>query len=269
MGLIKRTFTLIKHFHPWVSLIIFVAAYVLYYMGKIIKTSEALMACGIVVIVSILESLVNIRTSIDDISMKQEHDNQTLRSLQDCLSDLHAHITNVKRSSKVVIEHLGLNMTDAWQELGRVINACPAGEIDCRVLIMTDNPSELGPDAPEDVKVWCRAVGGAIDGIKTGTESLGQILRSKGTSFKFTLRQYTGTPIIHGFTVLEPFERGYISFASWGLSAFEWGGQDYFTFPNSTVSSTDRRLRELLGGAFQHYWNHKSKEIYNHSNTLN
>src|SRR5262249_2063881 len=111
MSLIKRTFTLIKHFHPWISLVIFVTAYVLYYMGKIIKAPEALMACGIVVVVSILESLVNIRTSIDDISMKQEHYNQTLRSLQDCLNDLHAHITSVKRSSEVVIEHLGLNMT--------------------------------------------------------------------------------------------------------------------------------------------------------------
>jgi hypothetical protein len=270
MDLVKRALNLIKHFHPWISLAIFVVAYVLYYLGKFIKSPEALIACGIVVLVSMLERLVNIGTSIDDISLKQEALQKTLYSLADCMNDLHARLKSVKRSNKVIIEHLGLNMTDAWDQLKRVIASCPAREIDCRVLIMTDDPHELGPDAPEDVKAWCGSVPGAIKQIKGDTEVLGQRLREEGKNFKLTLRKYTGTPMIHGVKLLQPFERGYISFASWSLpgSTFEWGGEDYFTFSSGTISGADRRLRELLSGAFEHYWDHTSKEVFDHNNAL-
>jgi hypothetical protein len=212
-----------------------------------------------------LERLVTIGTSLDE--MKRGSSEQALRPLQACMEDLRARLQKVRPSHTVVIEHLGLDMTAAWDQLKHVIASCPARDIECRVLIMTDNPHELGPDAPEEVRGWCGSVLGAIEKIRTETEGLGKELGAQGKNFKLTLRKYRGTPAIHGVKILQPFERGYVSFASWSLAEyFEWGGEDYFTFSSGTVSDSDLRLRELLGGAFERYWNHTSKAVFDHSN---
>lgn len=265
--IVGRALTLIKHFHPWISLAVFAVAYALYYAGKLVKSPETVMACGIIVLVSMLERLVAIGSSLDEMSLRQRASDQTLRSLQACMDDLHARLQKAKSSQKVVIDHLGLDMTAAWDQLKGVIASCPAREIDCRILIMTDDPRELGLDAPEDVKTWCGSVAGAINKIKTDADGLGQRLRPAGKHFRLTLRQYTGTPTIHGVTILQPFERGYISFASWSLPEyFEWGGEGYFTFSSGTVSDADSRLRELLTGAFERYWNYTSRPVFAHDN---
>src|SRR5205807_2642375 len=98
-------------------------------------------------LISVLERLVSMGATIEEIAHQQQTSRQMLHSLHHCMTEMHKSVRKMKRSSKVVIDHLGLDMLDAWKDLYKVISSCPAGDIECHVLIMTDDPNELGPEA--------------------------------------------------------------------------------------------------------------------------
>ncbi len=260
--LIREAYDWFKRHHTWIALAVFVTASVLQYLAKIVNSPMLVVSCGIAFLISVVERLIKIGTSIDEV-LTLLRSRQAPQSLPQCMEDLHGRLKNVNRSKKVIIRHLGLDMTEAWNELKRAIGSCEAGEIHCEVLIMTDQPTELGPDAPAEMKTWCTSVKGSIDRMKQDARTLGSSFAKQKRKLTFVLRKYTGTPTVHGLTLVEPFERGYVSFASWGFqSTFEWGGDDYFTFASGSASPVDRRLRQLLGGAFDHHWSSTSTEVF-------
>jgi len=260
--LIREAYDWFKRHHTWIALAVFVTASVLQYLAKIVNSPMLVVSCGIAFLISVVERLIKIGTSIDEV-LTLLRSRQAPQSLPQCMEDLHGRLKNVNRSKKVIIRHLGLDMTEAWNELKRAIGSCEAGEIHCEVLIMTDQPTELGPDAPAEMKTWCTSVKGSSDRMKQDARTLGSSFAKQKRKLTFVLRKYTGTPTVHGLTLVEPFERGYVSFASWGFqSTFEWGGDDYFTFSSGSASPVDRRLRQLLGGAFDHHWSSTSTEVF-------
>src|SRR5713226_6315598 len=214
--LIREAYDWFKRHHTWIALAVFVTASVLQYLAKIVNSPMLVVSCGIAFLISVVERLIKIGTSIDEV-LTLLRSRQAPQSLPQCMEDLHGRLKNVNRSKKVIIRHLGLDMTEAWNELKRAIGSCEAGEIHCEVLIMTDQPTELGPDAPAEMKTWCTSVKGSIDRMKQDARTLGSSFAKQKRKLTFVLRKYTGTPTVHGLTLVEPFERGYVSFASWGF----------------------------------------------------
>jgi hypothetical protein len=200
--------------------------------------------------------MTKIGTDVGEVLELQKAERQPVYTLADAMNDLNDRLKRARRANKITIQHLGLDMTEAWKELQEVLVSCNAVTVECEVLIMTDDPSQLGPDAASDMIAWCKAVPGSIAVIAQKTPELAKFLSDRNTDLKLTLKKYTGTPRIHGIVITEPFERGYLSFASWVQKAqFEWGGDDYFCFENGTMSDADRRLRQLLRGAVDYHWN--------------
>ena len=250
----------------------------LQYFDKVVKSQAVVIACGTAFLISVFERMVRIGAGTDDIARVQQSLServtrtgegvdailrvqnqwrQPLLSLPQCMKDLDTRLQSARGANRVVIRHLGLDMSSAWDELKKAINSCDAKTIHCDVLIMTDDPTRLGPDAPDDMKAWCESVPSSIKKIGQDTATLGTVFSKSNRSLTLTLRKYSGTPRIHGFTLTEPFERGYVSFASWGMgSTFELGGDDYFTFSMGSAAPADHRLRELLNGAFEQLWRH-------------
>src|SRR4051812_11528022 len=249
----------LKRNRQWIALLLFVLAVVLQFIGAIYGSERATLASGIAFLIAVVERLTKIGTGVDEVLELQKAERQPVFSLPESMADIHDRLVHTRRTKKVAIQHLGLNMTEAWNELKRALASCDAVVVDCEVLIMTDNVDELGPDAAAEVRSWCQAVPNAIAVIQRETPLLAAVLDQKKTALRLTLRKYKGTPRIHGVLISEPFERGYVSFASWAQNAtFEWGGDDYFRFESGTTSNADRRLRQLLRGAFEYHWTETS-----------
>jgi len=246
----------LKHNRQWIAFGVFAVAIVLQSLNAFTKAPAVTVGTGIAFLGLVVDRLTRIRVDVSEVLELQKAERQPVYSLADAMKDVQSRLALVRRTQKITIQHLGLNMTDAWKELKDALAKCDAVTVECEVLIMTDDPAELGPDAAADMIGWCKAVPGSMATIAQETPGLATFLRERNTSLKLTLKKYTGTPRIHGVVVTEPFERGYLSFASWVQKAqFEWGGDDYFCFENGTMSAADRRLRQLLRGAFDYHWN--------------
>ena len=246
----------LKRNRHWIALGMFVGAIVLQSVSAFVKAPALTAATGIAFLVVLVERLTRVGTDVGEVLELQKAERQPVYTLADAMNDLHDRLQHVRRTNRITIQHLGLDMTEAWKELKRALASCDAVTVECEVLIMTDDPAQLGPDAASDMIAWCKAVPGSIAVIAEETPGLAHFLAQRNTSLKLTLKKYTGTPRIHGIVITEPFERGYLSFASWVQKAqFEWGGDDYFCFENGTMSDADRRLRQLLRGAVDYHWN--------------
>lgn len=253
----------LKRNRQWIALLLFVTAVLLQAIGTIFGSPKLTLATGIAFLVVVMERLTRIGTDVGEMLELQKAEREPVFTLAEAMTDIHKRLEHTRRTNRIVIQHLGLNMTDAWNELKRALASCDAVAVECAVLIMTDDPNELGPDAAQEVRGWCAAVPGSIAVIQQETPELARYLRQKNTTLRLTLKKYTGTPRIHGVVVAEPFECGYVSFASWAQRAqFEWGGDDYFRFESGTTSNADRRLRQLLRGAFDYHWDRTSAVVF-------
>jgi hypothetical protein len=251
-----------KRNRPILALLLFLTAIGLNTIGTFVGSSRLMLATGIAFLVVVMERLSRIGGDVGTVLELQKTDRQPVFTFAECMTDIHDRLKHTRRTDKIAIQHLGLDMTEAWKELARALASCDAVSVDCSVLIMTDNPDALGPDAASEIKGWCKAVPGSIARIMQDTPRLAEVLRQRNTNLRLTLKKYTGTPRIHGVVVTAPFERGYVSFASWAQNAhFEWGGDDYFRFESGTTSDADRRLRQLLRGAFEYHWDRNSELV--------
>jgi len=262
-NLVAAAYDWLKRYKEWITLAIFVIANVLNLVGSLVKFSWIAPVSGIAFLMVMTERVTGIGTDVGKVLDQQNRVRQPVFTLADAMKDLQQRLGRLQRPKKITIQHLGLDMTEAWKELKAALATCDAVMVECTVLIMTDDPDQLGPDAPSEMHTWCKSVPASIQRIADETAKLADDLADRHTQLCLTLMKYTGTPRIHGVVITEPFERGYVSFASWALKGqFEWGGEDYFRFENGTESDGDRRLRQLLRGAFEYHLNRNPTPVF-------
>jgi hypothetical protein len=258
----------IRRWHPWISVGVFVAAYLLYAVSNVVEDVRVLIGCGVLVLLSIMERLVDIKSAVADVLNRMETE-QPLMSAWECMEDLRSRLQGASREEKVVLECLGLDMSHAWDHLKACIDDCPAGQIECKILIMTDNPARLGPNPPPEVLVWCGLVSSSVAYITSDVKRAGSALKKSKRKLSVSLRMYTGVPCVHGFRVSGPFDHCYVSFTGWDspdYKSYGWGERGYLSIPESSTRATDRRFSSLLEGAFGHHWSLGSEEVMSYRN---
>lgn len=260
--MVHRIYEIYKKYILWLTAFIFVIALASIVISRFITTFEAkdyaLTSSFVFLLLCIVERLISVSKISEEMLQKITEQQKVVYPFQESMEDLHEKIQLVKGKDKVIIEHLGLDMKDAWPELIRLITRCQAKEIECKILIMTDSIEELGPDAPEEVKQWCGFVTASIGSIKSDAKNLKELLDKSGKSFTLILKQYRGTPVTHGFKISKPLDLGYASFRRWKTSYDPDWKESYFRITKDTATDYQAKLNDIFSSTFKHYWTAES-----------
>jgi len=200
-----------------------------------------------------------------DVRVMQEtlHSAGKLRSLDEALKDLAPRFADVQAAETVRIDHLGLNMSTAWDRLCPVIQDLvdKKARVYFRLLILSKEAAggvegAASPVAlPAAVKGWLPGV----DERKLEIEQALDEMRAEapaGAVLDYEVRSYRDLPVVHGIRVHigEKFKAAYVSLCRWRRAKeFWWGGDEYHCILGD-ASQEQGDLREILSGYFERWW---------------
>jgi hypothetical protein len=139
-----------------------------------------------------------------------ESESLRLYALHDCVKDVDETLPSIGPREKVVIEHLGLNLAQAWQYFEPFLRTHPnLTDIDYRLLVLTDETGKIA-GADEEVRGWSANTSQILDRIKRDVNA---IIDEFGDAKKiqFEVRKYWAIPVIHGFRIVSPTSRCYMA----------------------------------------------------------
>jgi hypothetical protein len=191
-----------------------------------------------------------IKTLIESTSFK-------LLGLKECVTDLDTALDSTLHVEPVRIEHIGLDMAQAWVYVEPFLRSHPhLIEIDYKLAILTDDVGKLG-DVDEEVKNWAHNVTWSLERIKRDITHLLTDPTQQHRKIRFEVRKYTSTPVVHGFRITGPVERCYVAICRWGgmdYRRYEWGEPQYHRSAGEAPMPTDQDMVRIFQGYFGHFW---------------
>jgi hypothetical protein len=187
-----------------------------------------------------------------------------LRSLEGSMADLKALVGTADSSVTLKIEHLGLNMSTAWDRL------CPAlkefaqtRQVLFHLLIMGreaaggQSPADGGKIAvPKNVEPWLGQGDLKRADIIEALEKMQAELPGK---LQYEVRSYRDLPIVHGVRISGPFDAAYVAFSRWDEKKesadppYWWGGDEYHRIGGAD-SAERLDLIKIFDGYFERWW---------------
>jgi hypothetical protein len=152
-----------------------------------------------------------------------------LFTLEGCVNDLSSRLSRVPDQGQVVIRHLGLDMSHAWEKIERLLKEHPQiGRLDYDVLMLSPDLAGIAP-VPDAVKDWANKAEAGLAAIRDGFSILADRMRSEHRSVRLCVRQYKSVPTVHGIAIIEPKQTAvhYVSFCRWEQGRYRWGGEEY------------------------------------------
>jgi hypothetical protein len=257
-----------------VGFVVAVGTFILAYLD-IVKDQQYLLGIVLVLIVimseQLLESDRQIRkqaTSIESVIEQVreqatalesviENANPRLYALSDAIKDFDTTLASIPPPGEVVIEHLGLNQTQAWLHIEEMLRKHQhLTGIDYKMLILTDDTKKI-PSADDEVKAWALLVPHMLKTIK---KEVNNIIDQSGdpNKMRFEVRKYCDIPVIHGVRMVSPRPLRYMAFCRWeggDYQKYGWGEPQYHKIvgdPPSDNVSPD--MLKIYHGFFQHLW---------------
>jgi hypothetical protein len=117
-------------------------------------------------------------------------------ALHDCVSDFDATLHSIRPREKVVIEHLGLDLTQAWQYIEpQLLKHGNLTDVDYRLLILTDEMAKIA-NADEEVRSWSASASRTLDRIRKDVDVIINELGGpgQGKKIQFEVRKYWAIP---------------------------------------------------------------------------
>jgi len=214
----------------------------------------------------LLESDRQIRKQATAIESTIENASLKLYELHDCVEDFDEMLDSIRPGEKVVMQHLGLDLTQAWQHFERLLRIHPnLTDVNYQLLILTDDTDKI-LGASEEVKRWSKSMTGILDTIKKEVDLIIKELGGpgQGRKLKFEVRKYCALPVVHGFRIVSPMKRCYMAICRWGgldYQKYEWGGTQYHRIIGDPSDISDIISRDMLmiyNGYFNHLWKYQS-----------
>jgi hypothetical protein len=182
--------------------------------------------------------------------------------LEGIVDDLRLRLKELRPGEALEIEHLGLDMTTAWEKIcGPLEDAAMVARVQYRLLMLGKN--ERGVALPREVADW---IGPACDQRVKTIEALEEIKAAAAEpldghprpgSLDFEVRAYCEVPVVHGILVRRPFKAAYVAISRWSgrnYRSYYWGGDHYHRVVEP-ISSADQDLIDILDGYFHRWWN--------------
>jgi len=210
----------------------------------------------------LLELVVHSQTTVEHlvvaVNALQRASVSTLSSLEAAVADLHDRLgTSAAAAGRIAIrlDHLGLDMTHAWDELKRVLESPVLHHVEIRLLMLSKTLADGGTRIPGEVARWCRESEDSFEAIqKWAAAAPGQLT---GRAVKFSVKRYAELPVVHGVRVSGPLSMRYIAFCRWSLGPpeiYEWGQRAYHVIPGEAVDGRTKDVAEIFDRYFEHLW---------------
>jgi hypothetical protein len=194
-------------------------------------------------------------------------ENASLRlyALTDCVGDLDAMLKNIRPSEKVVIEHLGLDLTQAWQYFVPLLQKHQhLTDVDYRLLVLTDETAKI-VGADKEVKSWSTNVPYSLDKVRRDVDVINKQRggTGQGKKIRFEVKKYWDIPVVHGFRIVNPMSRArcYMAICRWGgldYQKYEWGEPQYHKIIGDPSDAVSRDMLQIYDGYFNYFWENHS-----------
>jgi hypothetical protein len=222
-----------------------------------------LVISGLILFLSeqLLESNRQIREQATAIESVIENISLRLYALTDCVKDLDAMLQSIRPGEKVVIEHLGLDLTQAWQYFEPLLKKHQhLTDVDYRLLLLTDETAKIaGADA--GVKSWSANVPRTLDKVREDVDTINKQRGGpgQGKKIQFEVKKYWDIPVVHGFRIGSPMSRSrcYMAICRWGGSdyqRFEWGEPLYHKIIGDPSDAVSHDMLNIYDGYFNYFW---------------
>lgn len=190
-------------------------------------------------------------------------DGGKLLNLDGVIEDLELRLKNLRPGETLEIEHLGLDMTAAWEMMcKRLEESADVARVHYHLLILGENKRNI--ELPRAVASW---LGPARD-KKTEIEEALEEMRAGAVqprpdgsaatgSLTSEVRTYCEVPVVHGILVRKPFRAAYVAISRWSgrnYKDYYWGGKQYHRVVDP-ISKADQDLMDILDGHFHRWWN--------------
>ena len=166
-------------------------------------------------------------------------------------------LRNIPAGESILIEHFGLDMTQAWTIFEPVLRTqLHFAKVDYRLLMMSGELARMDI-ANDEVKSWASAASWSLEKIKRDVVSMLEDPNQKCGDVKFEIRTYVSVPMVHGFRIMSPIKRCYIAICRWGgtdYRRYEWGEPQYHTIVGDPPNAASQDLLRIYNGYFKHFW---------------
>ena len=166
-------------------------------------------------------------------------------------------LRKVEVGQKVVIEHMGLDMTFAWDPIEEIIKELHnLTDLEYRLLMMAADRSDLS-QFDSEVKHWLLTGSNQVEKIRNEMASLQKTCQKEHRTFAYDVRTYCTIPFVHGLRIVEPFHAAYITICRWDgvdFNKFRWGRNEYHRVIDASLSGAQADLLDVFNGNFLHYW---------------
>ena len=205
--------------------------------------------------------LLKIGTGVD--ALLARNSSPALLSLQACREQIEAYLNAVPAGEPIKIDHLGLDMSQAWEHLEQILFQPNARfqHIEYRGLVLTDHKGRTWPKAtPKEVKDWSAVVSRSTSRIARHLERLDRELTPAGRrQIQFQMRKYNEVPVVHGFHIRQPREVYFVAFCRWRGTQYYWGGNCYISIDENAKDALSTDLKDTFNGYFDHLWDHAER----------
>jgi hypothetical protein len=187
-----------------------------------------------------------------------------LQNVVDAQVDLEGSLSAIKPGEKVVIDHIGLDMSIAWNFTSKLIQKAKGVDLEYRLLMLTDDPDRLGTKPHPEIVEMCATSADSLRKIKAWIQAHQSDLLAPGRACKIEIRRYSEMPWVHGFEVSQPFCRRYVSFFRWKEeepASLDWGAINYHILPDVPENHSMRDLAEIFDRQFEHLWATASESV--------
>jgi hypothetical protein len=220
----------------------------------------------LVLILFVSEQLIDISKDINkQIEYQASRVNNLVENYSPKLLSLHQSVQDMQKKlsligdEKVVIDHIGLDMTQAWQYFEPLLRNSHIRNVEYRLLILTDDATDI-KKLNEEVGEWCNSVNRMLNTIQKDLESAANKIKREGRTLTFIIKKYKTIPIVHGFRINEPFiqQVSYLAFCRWGepdFTRFDWGEPRYHRISGHPQDEILLDLFNVFDGHFNHFWN--------------
>lgn len=223
---------------------------------------KVLIGAAIGVLIGIVALILEERKAVNELEMKVdgliENSAPQLLPLYICQKDFRDKLSEIKPGNKIVIRHLGLDMSQAWSRIMQMLDQTKLSKIEIYILLITCDSKALGENIPKEATYWCANAEKSLERMKDSLEKI----KNQGKVSKLVVKQYTEVPTCHGFALVEPFKISYFSFCRWeSNSHYSWGEEKYWKISGDAIDPKLNDMNDIFTGMFQHLWHSSADPV--------
>lgn len=179
----------------------------------------------------------------------------TLYSLFQCRKDLELMLRKASRHETIVIDHLGLDMSQAWEYIHKLLfdENSKQVSVEYRLLILTDDKSKCSM-WPKEVVYWSEQVPKSLERIQSDMEASLELFRNDRRRLKFSVKKYDEVPVMHGWSLRQPIKVWHVGHCRWRRKLFDWGPESYIKIDDLSRDSVTIESAKLFDSYFEHLW---------------